>query len=170
MYCQECNDKLATVHMITQVIGGNKAEVHLCADCAMKKGMHIFEAGDNFSLPSLIGGFLGNYFPQAQELNESSAGNAVICPRCKMNFSEMSKTGKLGCADCYEAFDRELDPILRKIHGHSRHMGKIPLRSGDNVRLKQQIENLKTQLQEAVANEQYETAAEIRDKLKELGK
>ena len=169
MYCQECKDKFATVHL-TQVYEGNKVELHLCADCAMQKGVHIFEAGNNFSLPSLLGGVLGNYFlPPGQGVDEPAPVSAV-CPRCKMNFSDISHTGKLGCADCYKAFDRELEPILRRIHGHSRHVGKIPLRTGDKVRLKHQVDKLKLQLHEAVTDEQYEAAAEIRDKIKELEK
>jgi protein arginine kinase activator len=87
-----------------------------------------------------------------------------------MVFSDIKQTGKLGCSQCYKAFDTELEPTLRRIHGNSRHVGKIPLRGGQKAFLKKELDQLKSKLQQSVKEEKYEQAAEIRDQIKLLEK
>lgn len=164
MFCEECKEKPATVHL-TQMYNGKKVETHLCESCASNKGAIIMDG--KLSIPNLLGSFLGHNF---NIHGITSAPNSVSCPHCGMNFGDITHTGKLGCADCYQAFDQTLEPTLRRIHGNSQHIGKVPARGGGKVLLKKKIDELKTQLQEAVAAEQYEEAAEIRDSIKELEK
>jgi protein arginine kinase activator len=85
-----------------------------------------------------------------------------------MTFNDIRQTGKLGCSECYKVFEQELEPTLRRIHGNSQHIGKIPSRGGEKVLLRKQMDNLKTQLQEAVNREEYEKAAGIRDNIKDM--
>lgn len=164
MLCDECKQKTATVHL-TQFYNGKKIETHLCDTCAAQKGAMIMDG--QFSIPNLLGSFLGHHF--GIQHTASSAGT-VTCPHCGFTFNDITHTGKLGCAECYREFDEALEPTLRRIHGNSQHIGKVPARSGEKVRLKKQIEALKAKLQEAVAAEKYEEAAEIRDSIKELEK
>lgn len=162
MYCEECKQRPATVHL-TKMHNGIKVESHLCEECASKKGGFIFDL-NKFSIPNLLGSFFGNYNVQ------STLPSDVVCPNCGMSFMNIRETGRLGCNECYTVFEQELEPILRRIHGNSQHIGKIPSRSGEKVLLQKDIDKLKTALQQAVANEEYEKAAEIRDSIKELEK
>lgn len=166
MFCQECKERPATVHL-TQMINGNKIETHLCEECAAQKGAVMFDLDNKFSISNLLGSFFGNNY----NIPEMKA-NAQLssCPDCGMNFNDIRQTGKLGCARCYTSFERELQPSLRRIHGNRQHIGKIPLRGGEKVLLKRQIEKLKSDLQQSVANEEYEKAAQIRDQIKEIEK
>lgn len=119
-----------------------------------------------FNLPNLLGGFLGGH----NGLPGYTAPPKVSCPNCGVSFMDVRHTGKLGCPDCYQAFAGELEAALKRIHGNSRHTGKIPLRSGEKARIKKQVEDLKAQLQGAITAEDYEKAAEIRDLMKDIEK
>lgn len=163
MYCEECNSKPATVHL-AQVVNGKKVETHLCETCAAKKGMFILDLSKQFSIPNLLGSIFGAFPMQGMQ----SLTSAPSCPNCGMTPAGLRDTGKLGCSQCYQVFDQELEPTLRRIHGNNEHLGKIPSRSGGKVLLNRKITQLKNQLQEAVAKEEYEKAAEIRDSIKEL--
>ena len=79
-----------------------------------------------------------------------------------------AQLAKLGCSECYQVYAQGLESSLRRIHGNSQHLGKIPIRGGEKVLIKKQIELLKNKLQEAVKEEKYEEAAEIRDSVKEM--
>ncbi|HWP98345.1 MAG TPA: UvrB/UvrC motif-containing protein [Syntrophomonadaceae bacterium] len=166
MYCEGCKEKLATVH-VAQIINGQKVELHLCETCAAGKGALMFDLGNTLSISHLLGSLLGNPY-EVQDLQTPSS--VQTCPSCGMSFASIKHTGKLGCSQCYTAFEQELEPTLRRINGNSQHVGKIPSRSGQQVLLKRQIDELKTRLHQAVSKEQYEEAAEIRDSLKDLEK
>lgn len=163
MYCEECKQKPAAVHL-TQVYNGNIIQTHLCEECAAKKGGFIFDPGSKFSIPNLLSSIFGS----GVTLESSPASEIKSCSGCGMTFNDIRKTGKLGCSQCYQVFAQEMEPTLRRIHGNSQHIGKIPSRGGEKVILKRQLDNLKTHLQEAVNREEYEKAAEIRDSIKEM--
>ncbi len=166
MYCEECQVNLATIHL-TQNIQGEITESHLCESCAVKKGSFLFDVDSKFSIPNLLSNFFGyNYNISGSK----TASPGLVCPNCNMNFNDIRRTGKLGCSECYTAFAQVLEPSLRRIHGNSRHIGRVPLRGGGNVLLQRKINELKDKLQKAVVNEEYESAAEIRDEIKKLEK
>jgi protein arginine kinase activator len=166
MYCEGCKEKPATVH-VAQMINGQKVELHLCEACAAQKGAFMFDLGSTLSISHLLGSILGNPY-EMQDVQ--SLSQVPVCPSCGMSFANIRHTGRLGCSQCYTAFEQELEPTLRRINSNSQHVGKIPSRGGQQVLLKKQIEEQKTLLQQAVAEEQYETAAEIRDFIKKLEK
>lgn len=163
MYCEECKQKPAAVHL-TQVFNGNIIQSHLCEECAAKKGGFIFDPGNKFSIPNLLSSIFGSGY----NMDLTPVAETPPCPNCGINYKNISETGKLGCSECYRVFEQELEPTLRRIHGNSQHIGKIPSRGGEKVLLRKQMEDLKTQLQEAVNLEEYEKAAEIRDSIKEI--
>jgi protein arginine kinase activator len=165
MYCQECKQKPATV-FLTQMFNGKKIEMHLCEECAAKKGGSLFDIDSQFSVSNLLGTLLGTNYNLQQAVTPSA--NVKQCPGCQMSLKNISQTGKLSCAECYTVFEKEIEPTLRRIHGNSRHIGKIPVRGGEKVLVKNKIAQLKSQLQKAVANEEYEKAAEIRDSIKDM--
>jgi len=161
MLCQECKLREATVHF-TQIINNHKTELHLCEECASKQE-HLIQI-PSFSINDLLQGFMD--FGQSQPL--FTRPKTVKCANCGMDFEQFKKIGRLGCQECYKYFRNELDPILRKIQGNTQHKGKMPMRTGTDLRKKKQIDQLKEELRRAVEVEAYERAAQLRDKIKEL--
>lgn len=164
MFCEECKTRPATFHF-TQMFNGQQVEMHLCQECAAKKGLMAFNLGDVISLPKLIGSFFG-YTPVPGQ--QSPVVLTGTCPNCGTGFDSISQHGRLGCSECYTAFQEQLEPLLRRIHGNSKHTGKVPQRNAGKILTRRKIEQLKSQLQNAVAQENYELAAELRDNIKKL--
>jgi protein arginine kinase activator len=173
MICQECNQRPATLHF-TKIINGEKTEIHLCERCAQEKGNLFMDdnGGAGFSINHLLAGLLNmesnfqqpkaNSLPQAEELR---------CPNCQLSFKDFIRIGKFGCAKCGEAFNDQLDPILKRVHsGNTAHTGKIPKRIGGALHLKKQISEMKETLKVLIDHEEFETAAEVRDKIRAIEK
>ncbi len=164
-YCDHCKKNPATMHMI-QFINGERTEYNLCEECAAEMGGSLFLPDAQFSLPNLLGSVFESVLGGAQ----AHKSQTKICPSCKTPFSEVGKTGKVGCSDCYAAFADEIESSLRRVQGNAQHVGKIPARNGKPAQMRKQIERYKQQLQKAIGMEEYEKAAEFRDKIKELEK
>lgn len=91
------------------------------------------------------------------------------CPGCRKTYQSFQKTGKFGCPKCYETFKTPVMLTLKQIHQNTVHTGKIPSSSASELKKKRQYEQLKKDLQKAVSEENYEQAAVLHKKLKELG-
>jgi protein arginine kinase activator len=156
---------MANVHF-TQIINGKKVEMYLCEQCAGEKGKLGFSP--QLNLGEFLWGFLpglgGSGNPYLQEEQPAE----VRCKGCGMSFEDFRKTGKLGCGECYDVFRENLTPILRRLHGSSEHLGKVPQRVSDRIRNSNEIEKLRTELTAAIGNEEYEKAAELRDRIRSL--
>jgi len=163
MLCDHCKEKPASVHLI-QVYDGQKIENHLCDSCAAQKGGLMYNLSQKFSLPNLLGGMFGS----AYSIQVPSEDARVQCSNCGLTFQDIKQSGKLGCSECYRVYDKQLESSLRRIHGNTQHLGKIPRRGGEKLLLKRRIDQLNDLLQEAVQQENYEKAAEIRDEIKEI--
>lgn len=169
MECQECQQRPATLHF-KQVINGNKKETHVCGVCAKEKG-YMMDQEEGYSLHNLLTGLFNFDSIQIGNHNEAAfkTKKDLQCKECKLTFSEFQRTGKFGCAQCYEAFSSRLDPIFRRVHsGNIKHHGKIPKRIGGDLHTKKKLETYKSQLEDLIKNEAFEEAAMIRDKIKEL--
>lgn len=93
------------------------------------------------------------------------------CDECSMTYEQFVKIGRFGCANCYETFKGQLNPIIRRLHsGNWAHNGKIPRRIGGSLHVRKNIENLKQTIQELISREEFEKAAEIRDQIRSLEK
>lgn len=156
MRCQRCS-KNATVHL-TEIVNGEKTEKHLCEDCAQKEGVTIkaqvpiSELLDNLAVAQA----------EAQQLNSLS------CPQCGISWSEFRKSGSLGCPHDYIAFEEPLHEILERAHeGACSHVGKIPQRSASHATDHLKLLMLRKTLRKAVADEDYEAAARIRDQIRQ---
>ena len=162
MLCQKCGQNTATTHIKT-VINGTVSELNLCGYCAAKGGYSGFSKG---SISNMLASMLGQTMQMGEKIPQRN------CKLCGMSFSEIAESGKVGCANCYTEFKKELTPYLKRIHGSVNHNGKIP---GTKQLTVQREENrlsiLKTRLAELVAAEKYEEAALVRDEIrKEEGK
>lgn len=166
MLCQECQKRPATVHMV-RIVNDKKTEEYLCEYCAQKK-TGMFPAESVFGVDKVLAGLLHHGKPAA-EISPVEE-DEPRCPKCGMSYREFAHTGRLGCGECYRVFEGRLDPLLKRIHGSVRHTGKIPVRVGGEARLRYQISQLKRELEKAVMEENYEHAAEIRDKIREIEK
>ena len=90
------------------------------------------------------------------------------CPVCGHTLYDFKRTGKSGCGECYNTFRPFMEETLRQIHSNSRHNGKVPSKSGEELKRKRELEDLKLKLREAVKNEEYETAAQLHKKIREM--
>ncbi len=157
MKCDLCEQE-AVVHM-TQVVNGEMKEYHLCEEHAREQGVDI---DSPISITDILMG-LGQ-----QEKQNVTHDLTLSCPRCGMARDEFRKTGRLGCPDCYKTFMAELAAAVKAMHHSSQHIGKIPAREGTQTRIKSKIARLQQDLETAVAREDYEKAAHIRDEVKRL--
>jgi len=162
MLCQQCHKNVANV-CITQIVNNNKVQIYLCESCANEKDQFSF--GPMLSINGFFPGFIGytNTSPYMEH-----AVQDVVCDKCKMSFEEFQKTGKLGCANCYTAFGDRMKSLLKRVHGNVQHTGKIPGRVSQSVKVSKEIGRLKEELNKAIQNEEYEKAAELRDKIRSL--
>lgn len=166
MICQNCNQKEASVH-ITKVINGIKTEMHLCEDCAKQKNEFSTGGYFGFGMPLSFQNILDG-FVEAMDGTPKYVKKQETCPNCGMSFEKFRETGRLGCANCYEAFKGKMIPLIRRIHGNIEHNGKIPRRAGGMLKVKRSIEKLREELKLAVNHEEYEKAAKLRDEIKKL--
>ncbi len=172
MLCQDCNKREAHVQ-ITQIVNNDKTMLSLCKDCAAARGFHSPLENAPFPLAEILSGL-------AHGIPESSGPmsvSTVSCPNCGLAFDEFARQGRFGCGECYKTFRGDLEKIMRKIHGASLHRGKTPTydapiaeSDGDNVVVVpvKEEERLEAELIKAVEAEDFERAAEIRDKLKTM--
>lgn len=157
MNCQACS-KPATVHL-TDIVAGQKKEVHLCQECAEKQ--HLLKQQE-LDLTAILQTVIGPHVsPLADELAR------LTCPACGIKYMEFKAEGRLGCPRDYEVFQAALEPLLQRIHRADRHKGKVPRRGPLNAALEAELLELRRQLQHAVEDEAYEEAARLRDLLRQ---
>lgn len=162
MLCQICGKNPATVHF-TEIHDNKMSEIHVCERCAEEKGMQASASQHKFEIADLLAGMV-----DAMTQTEEERVGHVQCPRCGLLYSSFKETGRLGCAECYTAFQFQLRPLLRRIHGDTRHRGKQPTRGGEGAALTRQIQRLHDDLQRAVEREDFESAAQLRDEIRRL--
>lgn len=167
MLCEQCRKRPANVH-VTRVVNSEKTEMHLCSECASEM--------EDIGLPFEPGVSMQNLLAELLNYDEwlgrqaSPVRSAPQCPACGLGYQELTRSGFLGCARCYEEFAAPLQSLLQRIHGATRHNGKLPRRRRGALDLTRQIEELRQQLNEAISAEEYERAAKLRDEIHRLEK
>lgn len=147
---------------LTEVINDKVTKLHICEDCAKKKSD---EMQSHFGLTDLLSGLM-EFGPSVP--GELEEGLKVKCILCGMTYFDFQKTGRLGCGKCYETFDKNLSELLRKIHGSDKHTGKMPFKSKEVVKVQENLQDLKNELNNLIRQEEFEKAAILRDKIKDL--
>ncbi len=146
---------------IRQIQKSSVHELHICEECAQEKGL-IKEEESELSISNLLSGLIeGKEAMGAEETAES-------CPRCGTKAAEFRKRGKLGCPNCFEAFQRDVRSILSQMAGRTRHVGKLPQSETPNEEAGPDRESLAIELRDAIEREDYESAALLRDRIREL--
>lgn len=186
MLCERCKIREANIQY-TEVINGVKTEHHFCAQCAKEMDFGPYAAifDSEFPLGKLLSGLLGI----GEEQEEQKKAHQVICPACRTSYEEFIKNSRFGCPECYGVFDLLIGENIRQLQGSDTHKGKHPRyhyqEEGEQFSvealsgqgdadpdsepdIEEQIRILSARLQEAIAREEYETAARCRDKIREL--
>ncbi len=160
--CQKCA-KPATYH-ITDIERGKPREYHFCDEHARQ---HLAPPDEpaSLSVGELAAGLVKGSSSTARE---PSPADKQACPLCQITFLEFRNSGRLGCPHDYEVFRDELMPLLENIHDETRHCGKVPRRAPRNSQRQTELIDLRNKLKRAVAAEDYEAAAQLRDQIKTL--
>lgn len=145
---------------MTQIINNEKTILSLCKDCAAKKGFHSPLDNVPFPLSEILSGLV-----QQEHFESHESVESLVCPNCELTFEKFIQQGRFGCGECYRAFRSRLEPIMRKIHGSSLHKGKLPASESDDMLPIREEERLEKELKKAVETEDFERAADLRDKL-----
>ena len=156
MLCEECGKKQAEV-MMTTVINGESTTRHLCRECLKK-----YQAGD---LQAVLAAVLSAMAAKNQSQDQAPD---IICPHCGETYAEFQKTGMLGCAECYQAFRKELTPLITRVQGRTQHAGRRPPVSEEEQARQNRMEELRGLMEVAVAEENFEEAARLRDELRAM--
>lgn len=176
MLCENCQRNEATIHY-AEIMNGVKTEHHICSECATDMNLEYCEIFNNeFPFAKLLSGLLATRGTEQQDASSPTAH--VICPKCGMNYEEFTRVGKFGCDECYNIFGPLINEYMKKLHGNTEHVGKkykadelssvTAHKSEKKYNYQDDIKSMKAKLQEAVLLEDYEQAAQLRDKIKEV--
>jgi protein arginine kinase activator len=168
MRCDACGQAEAVVPLT--VVDDNESRTeHLCAACAEARGIPVSEP-----LPEsiLLAGLLQQFGKEGADAG-GFAGAAPSptpeCPFCGLTLRKFKETGRLGCPQCWTAFEPQLEKLVRRVHGALHHAGKTYLppdpTASDRVK---RLEGLRRKLDRAVELEDFESAAELRDRIRTL--
>ena len=169
MKCQKCG-KLATFHItdLDPKQPGKYHEFHFCDEHARQ---HLAPA-EEAAKEGLAAGELAQILVAKGQAPggraEASPTDKRACPLCQISFLEFRNSGRLGCPHDYEIFRDELMPMLENIHDATRHSGKHPRRAPQSSQRQTTLMQLRNDLKRAVAAEDYETAAQVRDQIKTI--
>ena len=157
MLCEKCGKNEAT-NYYEYNINGQQMQIHLCAHCAQQMGLGALGWPSAMSIPSLLfaSGLAGE--------NESQAPGRVCS--CGATEAEIRRTGRPGCAQCYQTFRDLFLPMVRRIHGAAQHMGAAP--KGAPVSPQARLDRLGAEMNQAIAKQDFERAAQLRDEIKAL--
>ena len=163
MQCDNCHDRTAAIHL-TQIVNNSVTTLHLCEQCAAEKGVQTNATVAKFPLSDFLAsmgkGAAGALPP---------GGESEKCGFCSATLQDFRDSGRLGCPHCYETFEHHLRSLLRRLHGSSQHVGEVYLAplaaASDSHRM---LLDLREQLRRAVDSENFELAAELRDRIRIL--
>lgn len=160
MLCEDCQEREAELEL-TAIIDGEMRTLDLCSTCASARGLT-----SSASTPAPLADFLAQLGP---ETSTSGEGAGDPCPYCGITEAEFRRTGRLGCPQCYAHFEPQLRGLLRRLHGSPQHVGKLYMSAasdaGDRIA---RLSAMRRRLQRAVETEDFELAAELRDRIHEM--
>lgn len=161
MLCDQCKERDAEVHL-TQIVDAVVTQLHLCVKCAAAKGIET-----TVSMPKHP---LGDFLHAVQQQGAPAMGDQTRCAYCQTSLRDFRASGRLGCAHCYTAFEGALRELLRRVHGAAKHRGRdyeAPEASAPASGAVA-LDALRERLQQAVAAEEFEVAAALRDQIRAL--
>jgi protein arginine kinase activator len=161
MSCDQCREREAVIHL-TQIVNDQVTTLHLCERCAAEKGVE--SPGAVAKTP--LGSFLA---AMGKEPEAPAPRTADTCAQCGGSLQDFRESGRLGCPECWRAFETPLRDLLRRLHGSTHHVGeRYADHHGVVPEPKVEVSHLREQLRAAVESENFELAAELRDRLRVL--
>jgi protein arginine kinase activator len=159
MLCERCKKNEAVYH-ISKIVYNKKVDLHICEQCAIE----LEEISSPLSFQNIISELMG----YTNKPHETEKHYDLRCSNCGTYYSEFKTGGLLGCSECYHSFVDSLNPVLKRIQGSVKHVGKIPRSRGKARTDTSWFDGLQIRLQNAIENEEYEAAAKIRDEIKKM--
>ena len=159
MKCDICGSSDAIIH-IRQEKEREETVLFLCEECALKKGIALKNDRSEASLTDLLSGLVEPR-PMRRKIEKS-------CPLCGMSYKRFRRKPRAGCHECFSVFSKEIRKVVNQRYGEVRHKGKYPKRLLAFKSYLVDIEQLKRKLETAVREEQYERAAQLRDRIREI--
>lgn len=159
MLCQNCGQREAIIQL-SKTENGQTNKIYLCEVCAKQTQ----EVSFIFN-PIIVPEFLQALFGINPSLGEQPVEKT--CPKCGITFSKITQAGKLGCSACYETFEEQLEPLLRRVQAGGQNLGKVPLRRGAAVKNRLETRKLKEKLRVLIEQEAFEEAAVVRDLIRQ---
>ena len=139
--------------------------MHLCEEHARQ---YLTQGeGEPGSAPTLAGA-LAQQLAVGQTAEELARLDQRACPVCGITFYEFRNQGRLGCPHDYIFFEKELEPLIANIHGETMHKGKKPLHGAGGTGQRTELIRLRREMKEAIEEENYERATELRDEIKRI--
>ncbi|HSM36689.1 MAG TPA: UvrB/UvrC motif-containing protein [Longimicrobiales bacterium] len=163
MMCDHCGERDAVIHL-THIENNEMHSFHLCEACAAEKGIDPDAEAD---VNEPLAAFLAQ---MGDERSEAADAPDAECPYCSLSLEGFKKTGRLGCSQCYVAFESHLRNLMRRLHAGTQHVGKVylPPEDATDVSREERLNGLKRRLTRAVDSEDFERAAKIRDQIRSL--
>ena len=183
MLCERCKVREANIRY-TEVINGVATEHNLCSQCAkeMDFGQYAGFAGlfdSELPIGKILSQLLG--LSGTAEFNQPEEVENLVCPTCQTSYGDFIKNSQFGCPDCYHMFDLLISDKLKQLHGSATHKGKNPAGAAaveeepqeisvfeKPLTTEERIQILRSKLQEAIGEEDYEAAASYRDQIRAL--
>lgn len=160
MFCDQCHERDAVVHL-TQIVENAVTQLHLCEKCAAERGIET-----TVSMPKHP---LGDFLQAVQQQAVQHPGDAARCSYCGTSLRDFRASGRLGCAQCYGAFEQSLRDLLRRVHGSARHVGRqYQVRDPESFERGMTLTELQARLEQAIRGEEFELAATLRDQIRTL--
>ena len=159
MICDDCREQDAVVQY-TAVKDNVVVQLHLCEKCAAERGVET-------TVNTLPKHPLGEFLHQVQQQVAAAPTDAARCNFCGSTMADFRATGRWGCARCYSQFEAGIRELLRRVHGHSRHIGQVYKAPRSETRERSAVlGELRERLRRAIEGEQFEQAADLRDRIK----
>ncbi|MDB4874154.1 MAG: UvrB/UvrC protein [Gemmatimonadetes bacterium] len=156
MLCDSCGERDAVVNLTT--IENNAVhQLHLCERCASERGVETTVATPKHPLAEFL----------HQQVPVPISGEGVRCSFCNTTMADFKATGRWGCARCYTNFEAGIRELLRRVHGNHRHVGRTyraPM--SETLERSAVLGELKDRLRRAIESEQFEVAADLRDRIR----
>ena len=161
MPCDQCREREAVIHL-TQIVNEQVTTLHLCERCAAEKGVESPSGVVKTPLGSFLAA-MGKNLPETV----SAPRSGDTCVRCGGTLQDFRESGRLGCPECYRSFEVPLRDLLRRLHGSTHHVGeRYADREAPPEAARVETAELREQLRLAVETENFELAAELRDRLR----
>ena len=164
IFCEECKKNIATV-FLTKISGSEVSKVQLCEECAARMEETTEAANLLAFLPQILSGLQG---VEEHLVEDVLSCELIACEFCGTSFNDFQKMGFLGCAGCYDSFGEPLKKDIIEFQESEEHVGKMPGKVSEGARLRKRLLDLERDLEQQVAEEEYEAAAAVRDQMREI--